>query len=144
MGGEVCKANEVVMVRGMHAGLKYACVAFTFSLLEGGGRDTAPLALPDLSAYRWKNRILMVDTPAADTPAYLSLRAAFAPVQSELRERNLILLTQLSAPAFRVRLVGKDGGVKYDSLSQVTPAEIFARIDEMPIRRAEISRPSLK
>ena len=48
------------------------------------------------------------------------------------------ILTQ-TAKAFRVRLVGKDGGVKLDRGEPVDIPTLFALIDAMPMRRAEMS-----
>lgn len=39
---------------------------------------------------------------------------------------------------FRVELIGLDGGVKYRSTSAVSPEELWALIDGMPMRRAEL------
>jgi hypothetical protein len=47
-----------------------------------------------------------------------------------------------SEGAFRVLLVGKDGGIKLDSPTPVTAADLFAEIDRMPMRRDEIRRRS--
>jgi hypothetical protein len=38
-----------------------------------------------------------------------------------------------------VRLVGKDGGVKLDQSGPISAQALFALIDAMPMRKAEIS-----
>ncbi|MCU0793304.1 MAG: DUF4174 domain-containing protein [Opitutaceae bacterium] len=114
--------------------------AFSFSLVVGAttlATSAAPEALPDLSAHLWKNRILIVDTPTTTAPAYATQAAALLPDWSGLLERDLHVITRDAAPAFRVRLVGKDGGVKLDQTTPVSAADLFALIDAMPMRRAE-------
>jgi len=46
----------------------------------------------------------------------------------------------VAAPAFRIRLIGKDGGVKMDRSSPVDTLTLFSLIDAMPMRQAEMSR----
>ena len=48
-------------------------------------------------------------------------------------------MTRTGAPAFRVRLVGKDGGVKLDQATPIEVTTLFALIDAMPMRRAEMA-----
>lgn len=93
--------------------------------------------LPDLEDHRWKHRVLVIDTPATTAPAYQAQAAALLPAWPGLLERDLHILTRDSAPAFRVRLVGKDGGVKLDQTTPVSVSNLFALIDAMPMRRAE-------
>ncbi len=109
-------------------------------LLAGCSADLkAPAAaLPDLSAHRWQHRVLVVDTPSPDAAEYRRQRSALEAAAAGLKERDLIVVTQ-SAPTFRVRLVGKDGGVKLDQAEPVEVPAIFALIDAMPMRRAEQS-----
>ncbi len=56
-----------------------------------------------------------------------------------LQERDLVIVTQPAA-AFRIRLVGKDGGVKLDQSTLVEVPTLFSLIDAMPMRQAEMSR----
>ncbi len=109
-------------------------------LLAGCSADPkAPAAaLPDLSAHSWQHRVLIVDTPSPDAAEYRRQRSALEAAAAGLKERDLIVVTQ-SAPTFRVRLVGKDGGVKLDQAEPVEVPALFALIDAMPMRRAEQS-----
>lgn len=93
--------------------------------------------LPELAEHRWRHRVLIVDAPSLDDPGYRAQASAFLAVWSGLLERDLHIITRQQAPAFRVRLVGKDGGVKLDQGTPVSPDELFALIDAMPMRRAE-------
>ena len=42
--------------------------------------------------------------------------------------------------AFRVVLIGKDGGVKYDSTEPLGPEQLFSIIDAMPMRQQEMQQ----
>jgi hypothetical protein len=113
--------------------------ALSLILLTAAGMTSAfaNLPLPELGGHRWKHRVLVIDTPATTAPAYQAQAAALLPAWAGLLERDLHLITRDAAPAFRVRLIGKDGGVKLDRDTPVAVAELFALIDAMPMRRAE-------
>lgn len=122
----------------MDVRLKITWASLTLGLLGGCSQAGLPRALPDLSAYQWKHRVLLIDTPTTATSAHQASLVALAQVEPGMHERDLVLVTQVGAPIFRVRLVGKDGGVKLDSGEPVDPAAIFGLIDQMPMRRAEV------
>lgn len=65
-----------------------------------------------------------------------------APTPAEVRAflRRNPLPNGKAAGGFTVRLVGKDGGVKFSSASPVRAEELFALIDTMPMRRQEMKR----
>jgi hypothetical protein len=81
---------------------------------------------------------LVIDTPSQDADEYRRQSAALAAASAGLQERHVEVVTQ-AAKAFRVRLVGKDGGVKLDRGEPVDVPTLFALIDAMPMRRSEIS-----
>lgn len=83
-------------------------------------------------------RVLVIDTPAPEAEPYRAQAGALLPAWDGLLERDLRIVTRSGAAAFRVLLVGKDGGVKLDSDAPVTPAELFTLIDAMPMRKAEL------
>ena len=96
------------------------------------------LPLPDLENHRWKHRVVVIDASDIASPDYQTQAAALLPVWVGLLERDLFIVTQIKpAAAFRVRLVGKDGGVKFDSAKPVSADALFALIDAMPMRREE-------
>jgi len=109
-------------------------------LLAGCADGQAPAqeALPDLAAHRWQHRVLVIDTPSPQSADYRQQGAALEAAADGLRERDVRIVTQAGA-AFRVRLVGKDGGVKLDQATPVEVPALFALIDAMPMRRAEQS-----
>jgi hypothetical protein len=114
--------------------------AFPFPLLALAATAAASADLPDLSAHRRKHRVLLIETPSAAAPAYQLQAAALLPAWPGLLERDLHIITRESAPAFRVRLIGKDGGVKLDRTEPLAAADLFALIDAMPVRQAERER----
>lgn len=121
-------------------------------------------AAADLSAYVWKNRLLLVFAPSADTPAVSAFYDQLHRQTEALRERDLLVLASVEsgpstgidkplAPSdardlrskfgiltgqFRVVLVGKDGGVKAAYTAPVRLQKIFERIDQMPMRKQEM------
>ena len=115
-------------------------VALAASLLAGcaQGFRSAESGLPDLSTHQWRHRVLIIDTPTQQSSEYLRQSAALEAATAGLRERDIQIVTQ-TAKVFRVRLVGKDGGVKLDRGAPVDVSTLFALIDAMPMRRAEIS-----
>ena len=124
----------------MKTALKIGFAGLTACLAHGcTGKSTAGLALPDLAAHQWKHRVLIIDTPSLQSAPYLQQISAFDAAAAGLKERDLQVITQTSAPAFRVRLVGKDGGVKLDRDTPMTTDALFALIDAMPMRQEELS-----
>ncbi|MBT8289893.1 MAG: DUF4174 domain-containing protein [Muriicola sp.] len=114
----------------------------------------------DLSAYRWKNRILLLCDSGEGLEKSKSQLKLFKSYQKELEERDLIILiydgNTVKDEKFRtvsgvskkeiefeqegVFLIGKDGGVKLESGFYTKPIAIFELIDSMPMRRAEMRR----
>ena len=124
----------------MKAILTLSCAGLTaYWGLGCTGAPAAGFPLPNLAAYQWQSRVLVIDTPTKQGAEYLRQISLLEAAQAGLPERNLKIVTSPFAPTFRVRLVGKDGGVKLDQNVPVESAALFALIDAMPMRRAEIS-----
>jgi hypothetical protein len=122
-------------------GLRRSTMASWAACLLAGcsaNQPTPEAGLPNLSAHRWKHRVLIIDTPSPDAAEYRQQRADLEAAPAGLKERDLFIITQVG-PNFRVRLVGKDGGVKLDQPRPVEVPALFALIDAMPMRRAEMS-----
>lgn len=51
----------------------------------------------------------------------------------------MITVRAAAGRGFEVVPIGRDGGEKLRSAAPVPPAELFARIDTMPMRRAEMA-----
>ena len=110
-----------------------------------------------VKAAHWRQRVLLVCAPTATDAQLLKQRALLQPARAGLQERDLLVrelpwntlseadrnyLRQLGVKtdAFRVLLIGKDGGVKRRDTEPVAPAALFATIDGMPMRRQEMKR----
>ncbi len=90
-------------------------------------------------------RRLVLSAPDARDPAYREQAAVLLPVWAGLVERDFVIETRFGAPAFSVVLIGKDGGEKLRRQAPLAPAELFAIVDAMPMRREEMrSRPAAK
>lgn len=116
-----------------------------------------------LSGYRWKKRVLILSAPNGDDTKLRKQLDAVAATRDAFDERDMELVVVLDADgsaagdrrliaeevaavrtslgiastAFQMRLVGKDGSVKYSSGAPDAMSEIYALIDTMPMRRRE-------
>ena len=115
----------------------------------------AAAAGPDpLIQYRFSHRVVVALASTPSDPNLAAQRRIFAAMRAGARERDLVLLEatdDTSAGAalrrrfgggtgFRTVLIGKDGGEKAASEQPMTPGALFATIDAMPMRRAEMMR----
>ncbi len=128
------------MMGKMKAIMTLSCAGLAALLAEGcaGGVTSTEAGLPDLSAHQWRHRVLVIDTPSRESAEYRRQSDALAAASAGLQERHVQVVTQ-TAKVFRVRLVGKDGGVKLDRGAPVDVPTLFALIDVMPMRRSEMS-----
>ncbi len=126
--GSVMNSKSAVRAAGL-------AVALAFQGMHSARADGLPL--PQLGDHLWKQRVLVIDSPDSAASDYQRQAAALLPAWAGLLERDLHVVTRLKAAAFRVRLIGKDGGVKLDSAEPITTDALFALIDSMPMRRAE-------
>lgn len=116
-----------------------------------------------LESYQWKNRVVLVFAPSPEDEQYQE-QLEYLSNENEILERDLILFhvfgaqggfageTRLSDEEstelrktfnvgksdFAVVLVGKDGTEKRRWQKPVESSELFALIDEMPMRQAEM------
>jgi len=119
-----------------------------------------------LGQYKWKNRLLVVFSDTSNAKAARQENMLMTE-RSGLGERDMLVLrvrggsvmpiygsgVELDADRIRqdvqgpeagefaVVLVGMDGTVKLSAHEPVTPAEIFALVDSMPMRAMEQSDP---
>ncbi|MDH4264463.1 MAG: DUF4174 domain-containing protein [Deltaproteobacteria bacterium] len=124
---------------------------------QGGG-------LMDLNAYRWRNRLLMVFSPAQDEPNYQSFIKEVQVQRNGLRDRDVLVLEilekgesrlgksplkkdsavflreQFGIPPgyFCILLIGKDGEEKRRWESMGGLGVIFSVVDAMPMRQREL------
>lgn len=119
-----------------------------------------------LAELRWKNRVLLVFSAGADNEESREMRESIREHDSDFAHRDMVvgwvyadasgklagidLSAEYSASLrdaagiadddFQVLLVGKDGGVKSRYASPPLLEDVFALIDSMPMRRAEMRR----
>lgn len=118
----------------------------------------------DLHQFQWRNRLLLIFAPSPTSEVYIEQQRLFHDYSAALDERDMIIgslfeqsegyvgnsaIQPVEASALRTRfkvgsgsftalLVGKDGGVKEHFETPVTPEQLFAIIDAMPMRRQEM------
>lgn len=104
----------------------------------------------DLSEFRWKKRPVVVFADSENDPAYIEQLELLRAREDELRERDVIVLTDTDPAArnairlklrprgFMLTLIGKDGGVKLRKPFPWDVREITRSIDKMPMRQREI------
>ncbi|GAB5560801.1 MAG: hypothetical protein SynsKO_24480 [Synoicihabitans sp.] len=95
-------------------------------------------AAPDLTQYRWQNRVLVVEVPTRDDPAYHEQLQRFEANATAMDERDLVVETVTGADGFQVSLYGLDGGRKWRQTEPLDMETLFALIDSMPMRQAEM------
>lgn len=109
----------------MHVGLFTSFLFFTVFL-----------ALP-LSAAP-ERRVLIISAPSLTDDAYRTQAALLLPAWPGLIECDFVIQTQFGAKTFSLVLIGKDGTEKLRRTTLLPPAELFALVDAMPMRRAEM------
>ena len=131
------------------------------AILLGAAQDAMSL---DLSAYQWKNRLLLLFAPHRDDPELNALQKQIMAQIGGVKDRDLVIFQLFEQEGSRVDkkdlspdtvswlrkryaadvnqfivvLVGKDGGVKLKQVGPVDLEDIFARIDRMPMRIQEM------
>jgi hypothetical protein len=82
----------------------------------------------------------VISAPALSDPLY---RAQAAELLSEWKghvERDFVVQTRLSAKASSVVLIGKDGKEKLRRTTPLSSKGLFAVVDAMPMRQAEMRK----
>jgi hypothetical protein len=107
--------------------------------------------------YTWHKRVLIVFAKDAASPELAKQRALIDHAKEGYTERDLMPIEVIGqsvqgvsnsadalrqkygiAPgAFKVLLIGKDGGVKINSSEPIDTPRLFGTIDAMPMRRDE-------
>ena len=126
-------------------------------MLLAAAPAVAPALSPSLDALRWRKRVIVMFAPSPGDPRLSEQRREARELTAGPDNRDLHLVVvaddrvegvsdaaaelrrrfHVGPTAFRVLLVGKDGGVKLSEERSV-PATRFAElIDAMPMRRDE-------
>jgi hypothetical protein len=139
---------------------------FALLLAALAAASSAP-ARADMVQYQWKKRPLVVFAPSDQHPGFVRQKTIVGGNRTALADRDMVVVyvaggsvsTDLGAPpgmsaaalrsmyrasegAFRVLLIGKDGGIKIDSPTPLAATDLTAEIDRMPMRRDEVKRRS--
>ena len=94
----------------------------------------------DLAAHQWKHRVVVLQAPNAADAVYQKQLVLFAERKQEMAERDIVVLSQFDSADFQAVLIGKDGGRKREQAVPIDPDDLFALIDSMPMRQAEMRR----
>ena len=103
----------------------------------------------ELSRYLWKNRIILTFAEDEHHPDLIKLKAEMKKNDCEILNRDLLHfhfsndhkignITTTNDQSFRILLIGKDGGIKYESNRSVFLIQLFELIDSMPMRQNEM------
>ena len=103
----------------------------------------------ELNQYLWKNRIILTFADDEDHPDLIKLKAEMKENECEILNRDLLhfhfsndhyfgKLTTTNDQSLRILLIGKDGGIKYESSRSVSILRLFELIDSMPMRQDEM------
>ena len=87
----------------------------------------------DLSKYKWKSRILILNTTCYQDKEYIRSRNLYYKHINDFKIRNVKLLTNRKKGLnFSVNLIGFDGTLKLTSVTLI-PENLFKLIDKMPM-----------
>ena len=103
----------------------------------------------ELNQYLWKNRIILTFADDQDHPDLIRLKAEMKENECEILNRDLLHFhfsndgktgnhITTNDQSFRILLIGKDGGIKYESNQYVSLIQLFELIDSMPMRQDEM------
>ena len=103
----------------------------------------------ELNQYLWKNRIILTFADDEDHPDLIKLKAEMKENNCEILNRDLLHFhlsndckngnhITTNDQSFRILLIGKDGGIKYESNRSVSLIQLFELIDSMPMRQDEM------
>ena len=103
----------------------------------------------ELNQYLWKNRIILTFADDEDHPDLIKLKAEMKENNCEILNRDLLHFhlsndgktgnhLTTNDQSFRILLIGKDGGIKYESNQYVSLIQLFKLIDSMPMRQDEM------
>ena len=103
----------------------------------------------ELNQLLWKKRIILTFADDEDHPDLIKLKAEMKENNCEILNRDLLQFhlsndgktgnhTTTNDQSFRILLIGKDGGIKYESNQYFSLIQLFKLIDSMPMRQDEM------
>lgn len=136
-------------------------------LIAAGATLAAPRVAAAMDVYQWKKRPIVVFSPSGSDARLARQRQIINGARTAFLDRDVVVIYVIggtmshdlgpgpgmsgaalrsrfraSEGAFRVLLLGKDGGVRLDSPTPIAATDLFNEIDRMPMRRDEIRRRS--
>jgi hypothetical protein len=96
----------------------------------------------NLNTYLWKNRVLVLEDTLKDSSDIKKAQKLLGHKEKQLQERDLVILSRGGQKKFKIRLIGKDGGQKWESGPDFKTQTIFDLIDSMPMRQREMREKS--
>ena len=148
--------------------LKAHIISSFFLVLITGILQMPSINAQNIADHRWERRILLIYSDQASNQTYAEQLREFDDVSAELADRQLIVYqiigsrycatdyvlnntvsdwndisedlkkyAKTNRPFYAV-LIGLDGGVKLEQHTPITKERLFATIDAMPMRRAEM------
>jgi hypothetical protein len=124
-----------------------------FGIIQMSSRSRAAA----LDEYRWKNRVLVVIAPKGDAAAEAQRKILNSSAKG-MSERFIVLIeaigegetsrhirSRFSADGkdFQVFPMGKDGNTAMSSDKPLSAEYLFGKVDAMPMRRDEMTRPAM-
>ena len=95
---------------------------------------------PELDHYLWTKRVLEISAPSLTDSSYRAQAAELVPEWEGFVERDFVVRAKFGAKGFLVVLIGKDGKERLRSAVPLPPKELFAIVDAMPMRQAEMQK----
>ena len=96
----------------------------------------------NLNTYLWKNRVLVLEDTHKDSSDIKKAQKLLGLKEKQLQERDLVIISRGGQKDFKIRLIGKDGGQKWESGPDFKIQTIFDLIDSMPMRQREMREKS--
>jgi hypothetical protein len=134
--------------------LRYLAIPIAIGAVIGAIAMSDDSRASPLDNLRWKSRILVVVAPAGDAAAQAQ-RHIYDSAAKGMAERSIVLAEALDDSSrsrqirsrldadgrrFQVFLIGKDGHTAVASDKPLSAADLFARVDAMPMRKDEMRR----
>ena len=136
-------------------------IAIFMALMTFVHRDATSM---DLKQFQWKHRLLLIFAMDENDPPFKKLKDEIIAQKAEVENRDLLVfeifergLSRMNTTpldpvnvhsirkhyaipqsAFKVILIGKDGGIKLKKDDTANLELIFERIDAMPMRKNEM------
>lgn len=88
-----------------------------------------------MDKYKWKNRLLLIETPNYQNNKYKTSKEIFQENIKEFHKRYVKFFVKINKDApFKIHLVGFDGKIKH-SASSINVNKILKLIDSMPMSK---------